>query len=206
MGVEAAKEFLGFNGIEHPIFMTYEEAEESYEGGNRSHALRLWHAVERGPVQGTGTGLYSQGHVFVNVERTAWPVQTPSMRSWSWPGWKTDRTAIGVVAHEIGHYVTDVVSEGRTAEEKAVSREAWTRIIRGKKVSGYEPVPDEAGAESLRLFILNPDLLRKAIPARYNFLTGLGLKPLPRLLRKGYAAVINNPAYLPAAQRFAAEK
>lgn len=200
IGMQASMEFLSCNDLPDPIFMTYEEATASQE---KYHALQLLRRVIDGPKLGTGTGLYSDDHVFVNVQATAWPVQEPAMRSWSWPGWKTDRTAVGVVAHEVGHYVADVVSRGKSAAVKAAQRELWLRIIsKGKKVSGYEPVPGEAAAESLRLFILNPDLLRKAIPARYNFICELGLKPLPRLLRKGYAAVINNSAYLPAAQRF----
>lgn len=87
LGVEAAKEFLDYNGTKHPIFLTYEEA---YAIDNRATALLR--RVADGPTLGTGTGLYSRGHVFVNVPATAWPVQKPSMRSWSWPGWKTDRT------------------------------------------------------------------------------------------------------------------
>lgn len=199
IGVAASNEFLDYNKISRPIYMTYDGA---LSLKSEAYQFKLLRMVVGGPTQGTGTGLYSQGHVFVNVPCTAEPVHKPAMRNWSWPGWKTDRTAIGVVAHEVGHYVAEEVSKGRTQEELKDRRSEWLTAIKGKKVSGYEPVPDEAAAESLRLFILNPDLLRKAIPARYNFIISLGLKPLPRLLRKGYAAVINNAAYLPAAQRF----
>jgi hypothetical protein len=192
-------EFLSHNDLPDPMFMTYEEALHTEM---KSRSVLLLRRVMDGPTLGTGTGLYSEGHVFVNIQRTAFPVQNPAMRSWSWPGWKTDRTAVGVVAHEVGHYVSELVSKQYTSEERAVKRAEWLDAVKGKKVSGYEPVPDEAAAESLRLFILNPDLLRKAIPARYNFICKLGLKPLPRLLRKGYAAVLNNAAYLQAAQRF----
>lgn len=63
-------------------------------------------------------------------------------------------------------------------------------------------MPDEAGAESLRLFILNPDLLYRAIPKRYEFICGLGLKPIERLMRKGYKKVLQNEAYFAAADKF----
>lgn len=203
IGVEAACEFLDFNNLQHPVFMTYEQAlSESEHPADRHHATNLLRRVAGGPTLGTGSGLYSDNHVFVNVPVTAWPVQNPSMRSWSWPGWKTDRTAIGVVAHEVGHHIAEAISPRFTVEERVTQRAAWLVAIRGKKVSGYEPVPGEAAAESMRLFILNPDLLRKAIPARYNFICGLGLRALPKLLRKGYAKVLNNPAYTVAAERF----
>lgn len=199
MGVEASTEFLELNKLSTPIFMTYEEA---FTAHPVSRAVVLLRRVADGPVQGTGTGLYYDNHVFVNVQHTAAPVFHPAMRNWSWPGWKTDRTAVGVVAHEVGHHVIDVVSLRFTEEKRAAHRAWWATTIKGKKVSGYEPVPAEAGAETLRLFILNPDLLRKAIPARYNFMCHLGLQAVPRLLKKGYAKVLNNPEYLPAAERF----
>jgi hypothetical protein len=199
IGVGAAIEFLQFNKLPLPVFMTYEEA---LNGKRVSHAIELLHRVHNGPIQGTRTGLYSKGYVFVNVPVTAAPVQNPSMRNWSWPGWKIDRTAVGVVAHEVGHHVGELLADKLTTLELCKSRTEWLQCIKGKKVSGYEPVPEEAAAESMRLFILNPDLLRKAIPRRYYFLCELGLKPLPRLLKKGYAKVLNNAAYLPAAERF----
>lgn len=199
IGIQAVKEFLDHNSVTHPIFMTYEEA---LSKKSEAYPFKLLETVSGGALQGTGTGLYSRGYVFVNVSVTALPVQRPSMRNWSWPGWKTDRTAVGVVAHEVGHYLAEEVSRGRSNVELRERRAVWLDCIRGKKVSGYEPVPGEAAAETLRLFILNPDLLRLAIPKRYNFMRSLGLKALPRLLQKGYAAVLNNAAYLEAAQRY----
>lgn len=49
------------------------------------------------------------------------------------------------------------------------------------------------------------DLLRRAIPRRYEFICSTGLKALPRLLKKGYAKVVNNENYLPAARRWTEE-
>lgn len=120
IGVEASKEFLDVNQLPHPVFMTYAEGlqgpapKSKVEGVARAILKR----VSSGPVQGTGTGLYTHGHVFVNAPHSAAPVQKPMMRSWSWPGWKTDRTPVGVVAHEVGHHTALVVSARFTSEQK----------------------------------------------------------------------------------------
>lgn len=200
LGIEASKQFLDYNELPQPIFMTYEQA---LKGQYRPSAVELLRRVHSGPTQGTGTGLYYAGHVFVNIPRTAVPVARPSMRNWSWPGWKTDRTAVGVVAHEVGHHVEhELQSLGHITSTKHGI--AWRAIIsqHKKQVSGYEPVASEAWAESMRLFILNPDLLRKALPWRYDFICSVGLKPLPSLLKKGWKKVLNNAAYEAAAERF----
>lgn len=205
LGIEACNEFLRYNHAPLPIYMTYDDAlKKALNTKKPSTALKLLQRVAEGPLQGTGTGLYKDGYVFVNVPVTAEPVYTPRMRSWSWPGWKTDRTAMGVVAHEVGHHIATVFTrQGRLKQRE--HGDVWFSLLKEckKKVSGYEPVPEEAWAESMRLFILNPDLLRQAIPQRYSFITDkVGLNALPRLLSKGYLEVLNNAAYTPAAQRF----
>lgn len=91
-------------------------------------------------------------------------------RQWSWMGYKVNRTPQGVVAHEFGHYVDDILGW----PSHKLSKE-----FRLKKVSGYEPNKEESFAESMKLFITNPDFLKRAFPLRYDFLTKkLGLKPL----------------------------
>ncbi len=76
---------------------------------------------------------------------------------WSFPGYVTDRTPVGVVAHEIGHHID--------YETGFPSRS----MPRSGKVSSYEPNHLEAWAETMRLFILNPDLLRTISPDRYKY-------------------------------------
>ena len=112
------------------------------------------------PLQGAMTGYYRNNTIYVNVPVTAIPTENPKMKRWSYPGYKVDRTACGVVAHELGHHVEIVL---RNKEILTMLQGSfWRDILNGsvKRVSGYEPVPSEAFAESMRLFILNPELLK----------------------------------------------
>lgn len=211
-GIQTAVQFCELNEIPVPVFMTYTEALDAAGVNVRAH--RLWpfkflqRVVSGQPnLVGAGTGLYKDNHIFVNLPVTALPVQVPGNRRYSWPGWKTDRTACGVVAHEMGHHLENHIACG---DSKTIKRfgEQWRQLIQnsGKKpVSGYEPVPSEAFAETLRLFILNPDLLMRAIPMRYQWLIEeLNLAPLPKLLKQGWCKVLNNPAYDALAERWIA--
>ena len=146
----------------------------------------------------SSTGLYSNRTVYVNLPRTALPVIKPYHMRWSWPGWKTDRTAIGVVGHEVGHHVDRGFSS--TAE--------WRRCCgRGaKRVSSYEPCPSEAFAETMRMFIQNPELVRYALPTRWEAIQQSGLKPLRRMVRKGVdGCLADNDWYIEAATKWAAK-
>lgn len=110
-------------------------------------------------------GIYPKRSLIqVNVGVTAWQVNNPTVRRQSRPGWKTDRTAKGVVLHELGHHVW--YSRHGTCHVK------WRRVLRqshpSARVSGYEPCAEEAFAESFRLYALNPSLLKAALPARYD--------------------------------------
>jgi hypothetical protein len=197
-GLRLALRFLKKNRIAEPVFMTYDEALSIRP--TESTPLRLLAKVSGGPAVGSGTGLYSHGYVFVNVPATALPVEKPGYRNWSYPGWKTDRTAVGVVAHELGHYVEhQFQKEGRLIYGK--HGELWREVIvkNRKRISGYEPVPSEAWAETMRLFILNPDLLRHAIPARYEFIRAVGLKPSER---RNWYEVIPNQRYWETGERW----
>ena len=155
----------------------------------------------------TSTGRYlgqtrtKRAQILVNLEKTAYPVERPSHMRWSHPGWKTDRTACGVVLHETGHHVEEVLSY-----RKPFLFDSWRKLWRGtKRVSGYEPNSAEAFAETMRLFIGNPDLLRLAIPARYNYIRGeLKLESIQP--HENYRAAIGNPNYYAAADRWIGAK
>ena len=86
------------------------------------------------------------------------------MRSWSHPHYFTDRTIYGVLHHEFGHYVHELLG--------------FPRIPAEKKITSYEPDGRERFAETIKLFLGNPDLLREYDPKRYEKLLALGLKPL----------------------------
>lgn len=113
---------------------------------------------------------------------------------------------MGVVAHELGHHVQETMTAAGTATP--AHGEQWRELIQRyrKQMSGYEPVPSEAMSETMRLFILNPDLLRRAIFPRYEFLVDeLGLKPSEK---RGWREVLGaaHPTYIAAAERWIGEK
>ena len=202
IGVQAAQEFLclqGAEGLDGLLkFHTYAEvANGAVQGRQAEFFKRAVRLGLSGSAKGRYTGLYYMGHAFVNVPVTALPVQNPSMRAWSWPGWKTDRTAVGVVAHETGHFLVHALTLNMRTWGEELKRQPK------KPISGYAPTAEEQFAETARLFILNPDLLRKATPWRYDWLIDVScLKPVLRLLRKGWRKVLNNPAYDAAAERW----
>jgi len=117
--------------------------------------------------QGPGAfGYYRSGMVRVNVARTALPQRGKPIRAWSYSGWKSDRTAPGVTAHEVGHHVDQELQEPSSS-------------VQLDRVTGYSAVhPEEAWAEAVRVFILNPDLLRSLFPRSYKALVDCGLRPI----------------------------
>lgn len=89
---------------------------------------------------------------------------------WSFPGYVTDRTPVGVLAHEIGHHCDLLLGFPSS------------QIPLANKISSYEPNSRESWAETMRLFILNPKLLELFSPERYRYIRDtVGLKPSTRL-------------------------
>lgn len=119
-------------------------------------------------------GLYvSPDTVYVNVRKTSKPVKKPGFR-WSFTGYKADLTVYGVTAHETGHHVHVKLRRSRV-NDLIYS----LQVDKEPPVSSYEPNMSELFAEAMKLFILNPDLLRQGRPRRYALFTRtLGLKPL----------------------------
>lgn len=107
-------------------------------------------------------GCYHLGEIEICMDNCSDPVKGEPVRRWTYPCYKADVTALGVLAHEFGHHV---------AFKKNL------RVPQIGSVSGYESNHHEVSAESLRLFILNPDLLRVIAPVRYLYLMG-HLKPV----------------------------
>ncbi len=141
---------------------------ESFLSLNRITPPRFEVGRQRKFSKWTEYGFYSLGVVHVNVDHTATPVKVPGYR-WSYPCYKSDVTAAGVVSHEIGHHVWSCLR---------LRREDWrAKVIHEAKVTSYEPNWEEAFAESFRLFVLNPELLREGRPRRWEALLGYGLKP-----------------------------
>jgi len=188
--------FLKLNKIVSPRFITYAETVDAYD-------RNLISRVRGGSTVGMATGIYAShpllgSTVYVNLAKCAQPVLKPGARRWSYPCWKTDRTPMGVVAHEVGHHVSAAF---RTSRKIPLICGMWRIAARGKRVTGYEPCLEEAIAETLRLFILNPALLEAAIPSRYTFLTDvLGLKPSEP--RDWQEVLGNHAGYVQAGERW----
>ena len=145
-GVERSKVFLTVNRISHP----------AYEGFSTK---QRWKAY----------GYYQNEKIYVSVHKSKLPAKTPGY-SWSYPGYKADLTAFGIVAHETGHHIS-------MSLELKLSRCRNTILIdKEKPVTSYAPNEDEDFAETLKLFITNPDLLRLGRPLRWDYVTNsLGL-------------------------------
>ena len=174
--------FLSLNGLKQPEnILTYDEARENPNW----YEARLLGKLESGPHQGTGTGWYHNGYIFVSLQRASRVITTPQFQNWSHPHYRVDREPCGVVCHEGGHHVQAMLRRVGTFDEHrwraAVFASRERRInpfSKGtkvqpkiKRVTNYEPVLDESFAESMRLFILNPGLLQAGLEARYNFIT-----------------------------------
>lgn len=89
--------------------------------------------------------------------------------AWSWPGYVIDRTPYGVLAHELGHHVDYHRSTVRGGYFGNYSRDL--RAASGEeKLTGYRPNDAEWFAEIFRLYVTNPDLLRRLRPRAYAYL------------------------------------
>lgn len=104
--------------------------------------------------------------IVVNVNNTLTPRYNPTPRNQSFPNHKTDSTAIGVLAHEVGHSVDYYL---RTKGVYLVRRYKLITPLE-PQVTSYDTTPLERVAEAMRLFILNPDLLRLGRPLSYDIL------------------------------------
>jgi len=194
-GITLATAFLKLNNLPIPDYLTYEEV---WQMNPESVMFRRLRKLAGGPAQGTGTGWYYKNTVFVNLKASARAVQNPCVMSWSYPRYKIDRTPTGVVAHETGHHVDEVFRlQGFPSTQRNL---LWEKVVKeSKRVTGYEPVLSESWAETMRLFILNPDLLRLGSPLRYDYVLSVGLKPS---ITDDFRTVLDHPAYIAAAEKW----
>ena len=165
-GKEIALAWLDHNDIPRPIILAYNQAHTA--------SPLVWYLKPGDRLEWDKKGLYFCGYCFANVAKT----RTPSAAG-DWPGYLVDDTALGVLAHEVGHYVWHWLQ---------LKTEPWRECLRGDKCIGeFETDSEEAWAETLRLFILNPALLKAGLPRRWQWLIGpdIRLRPLPGLMRRG---------------------
>lgn len=98
-------------------------------------------------------------------------------RAWSYPGYVIDRTPYGVIQHELGHHVDHTHSSAKGAYGGDFSERM--RAASGEpKLTNYCPNDWEWFAEMFRLFVTNPDLLKRVRPATYALIVEAGLRPV----------------------------
>lgn len=99
--------------------------------------------------------------------------------SWSYPGYLIDSTILGTTAHELGHHVCHL----RGWDD---IRRRWYSVIMSAMdepaVGVYATTqPIEDFAEAMRIFIINPSLLKVLAPKRADFIIGeLHIIPIER--------------------------
>mgnify|MGYP003345775839 CR=1 FL=1 len=157
--------------------IAYEQAKkqcQEFLGSNKLREPGQWATEMPMKKYQRNFGLYNHsrgGSVCVNLKKSRPPVKTPGFQ-WSYTGYKSDLTAPGILAHEVGHHIDAVFLKELSRDDRRSTWATWDRIRRNEpRVSSYEPNDSEAFAESMKLFILNPDLLRTGRPLRYKFLT-----------------------------------
>lgn len=122
-------------------------------------------------------GYWCRGVIKVNVSRCTPPAFNPGY-SWSFPGYKADRTVVGVTLHELGHHIWWAIGEESNPDSWLAHYTAWREAGEDEAaVSGYEPNVEETFAEAWKLFCTNPDLLRVGRPQRWALLRESGLRP-----------------------------
>lgn len=124
------------------------------------------------------------GYVYYDPLGCTMPVKTPGYK-WSFTGYKADNTAPGVIAHEIGHHVWECrvrMEDGRRhhyTHDMLLKYWETNRASEPQVTSYGAQSVEEDFAESMKLFLLNPDLLLKGRPRRYSMLAdGFGLQPV----------------------------
>ena len=71
------------------------------------------------------------------------------------------------MCHEFGHYLHHILTNCKLV------------LPRERKITSYEPNNNERFAETIKLFMLNPDLLKQYDPQRYDVIVNvLKLKPI----------------------------
>lgn len=120
-------------------------------------------------------GMYDSSNktVYINLKRSRPATKNPGY-SWSFPGYKSDMTPIGILSHEIGHHI-HYEKMNRQLNEKwfyevLLKEPSITRYDNPKYYTSSIRALYESIAEAFKLFITNPNLLKVGRPLRYNFI------------------------------------
>jgi hypothetical protein len=148
IGLELVKDFCHLNNIPEPNSIKLSKAKCSWRG----------------------VYYYDSKSIVLYENSIKQPTKIPGYK-WSFPGYKADITPIGVISHELGHHIENILKIKCNILRKFA--------IDKKRISSYEPSAEEAFAETMRLFITNPTFLKILSPERYNILINdLKLKPI----------------------------
>lgn len=160
-GMEMIKQFAELNNIDISdidFFVRYNK-KECPKGFNRY-------------INYSGLCIYKTKHknhysIFINLPKSAYEANKPTAFNSNHVHWFVDRTPCGIVCHEFGHYLHDKLTDCKLVLPKE------------KQITSYEPDYHERFAESIKLFITNPDLLKQYDPKRYDVIVNkLNLKPI----------------------------
>jgi hypothetical protein len=137
--------------------------------------------------------FYPNNVIHVNMKLCRPPVKVPGY-DWTFPGYIQDLTPYGILAHEFGHYISDIL--GKEFRKNFVN----IRKIEENVTATDERGLDEKMAEAARLFITNPDLLKKGRPYRYEIFS----RHYTPTVRNRWKTVLKNahPKIISAAERW----
>lgn len=105
--------------------------------------------------------FYYRNTIHINMKLCRPAVKTPGY-DWTFPGYIQDLSPYGILAHELGHYISDIL--GKKFRKSFVNIKRFEENVTSSDNQGL----DEKMAEAARLFITNPDLLKRGRPMRYE--------------------------------------
>lgn len=108
--------------------------------------------------------FYPNNTIYINIGRCRPPVKVPGY-DWTFPGYAQDLTPYGIIAHEFGHYISDLL--GKEFRKNFFNIRKIEHNVTASDNRGL----DEKMAEAARLFLTNPDLLKRGRPHRYSILS-----------------------------------
>lgn len=167
-GLRVAHDFLDLNKISTPSFNTHTMREA--EGQDLSCAVGCYYPTE--------------AEIYAPLERAASLSKDLKDYNFSFTGSKTDYTSAGILAHEVGHHVhLELAGRSNIKTWSHAQDKISIGLVQVRKrevqVSWYEPDLLEMFAEAMRIFILNPNLMKTGRPERFKYLTETcNLKPL----------------------------
>lgn len=164
--VERCKTFCELNHLPLPKITVVDRKDWMFDAcayyRPDTEAERKWMGKASRPDIGTG--------IRICLDKCAAPCGPERSRQWSWPGSTTDRTAYGVLAHELGHHVDWCAGErkGRYYSEYG---ESVMQASGEPPITSYAPDPSEWFSEMMRVYITNPALLSRVRPVTYDLLS-----------------------------------